>query len=98
MFIKSVHEHQTFIPFMLMRLSDIFIATTSHFLGTNGAHYSKYWFWSVWWFYRPQLITRTKTLLYITAIYSHTTLKENHAIPFQHATKQVHVTRVTTTG
>jgi len=35
---KSAHEHQTFIPFMLMRLFDNFIATTSHVLETNEAY------------------------------------------------------------
>lgn len=38
---KSVHKHQTFILFMLLRLFDIFIAATSHVLETKGAYYSK---------------------------------------------------------
>ena len=34
---ESIHEHQTFIPFMLMRLFDNFIATISHVLETDEA-------------------------------------------------------------
>jgi len=41
---KRVHEHQPFVPFMLIRLFDNHIATTSHVLETNEAYYSKYCF------------------------------------------------------